>query len=250
MAKDTSWKQVGKWYDEIVSKEGHTYHREVVFPRLREWLSFDQGDAVLDLGCGQGVLARELPQEVSYLGIDLAKPLIEKAKIRSSHLFQVGDVTGSLSLSRKDFSHVFFILSLQNMKRGDKAVKNGADHLRKGGKMIVILNHPCYRIPRQSSWGIDENKKLQYRRIDRYLSPLEVPIQMHPSQKKDSAVTYSYHHPISTYVQWMVSEGLVITRLEEWHSLKLSTGGKAKMENRSRKEFPLFLALEATLPLD
>ena len=249
MKNDTSWKQVGKWYDDIVSKGGHTYHQEVIFHALKKWLSFDNGDSVLDLGCGQGILARQLPEKVSYLGLDLANPLVQKAKGYSGHKFQVGDATKPLKISKKDFSHAFMILSLQNMEKGEEAVKNGALHLKEGGKLIVILNHPCYRIPRQSSWEVDENKKLQYRRIDRYLSPLEIPIQMHPSKKEKSEKTFSYHNPLSTYVEWMVKVGFSLTRLEEWNSTKTSSGSKAKMENRARKEFPLFLALEGTLTL-
>lgn len=247
MKKDTSWKQVSKWYDEIVSRGGHTYHREVIFPELKKWYTFKKTDAILDLGCGQGVLARELPKGVYYLGIDAGKPLIQKAKEYSKHHFIVGDVTKPLNLEKKDFSHVFIILALQNMQEGEKVLLNGAKHLRKGGKLILILNHPCFRIPRQSNWGVDEEKKLQYRRIDRYFSPMEVPIQIHPSQKEKSETTFSYHHPISTYSKWMVKNGLSITKLEEWCSHKSSTGKWAKMENRARGEFPLFLAMEGTI---
>lgn len=247
MKKDTSWKQVGKWYDEIVSKGGHTFHQEVIFPELRKWVKFKKGDAILDLGCGQGILARELGGKTPYVGIDAAEPLIQKARGYSSHEFLVGDVTKPLKIDKKDFSHVFVILALQNMEEGERAIENGGKHLRKGGKLIVVLNHPCYRIPRQSSWEVDEGKKLQYRRVDRYLSPLEIPIQMHPSKKESSEKTFSYHHPLSTYVKWMVKANFSVTRMEEWHSHKLSTGKWAKMENRAREEFPLFLAIEGTI---
>lgn len=247
MKKDTSWKQVGKWYDDIVSKGGHTYHQEVIFPELKRWVKFKKGDAILDLGCGQGILARELAGKTPYVGIDAAKSLIEKARGYSKHPFHVGDVTEPLKIDRDDFSHAFIILALQNMEEGEKAILNASKHLRKGGKLIVVLNHPCYRIPRQSSWGIDEGKKMQYRRIDRYLSPLEIPIQMHPSKEAASEKTFSYHQPLSTYVTWMVQAGFSVTRLEEWRSHKSSSGKWAKMENRAREEFPLFLALEGTI---
>ncbi len=247
MRKDTAWSRVGKWYDEIVSRRGHTYHQEVIFPELKKWYKFKRSDAILDLGCGQGILARELPKGVGYVGIDAAKPLIQKAKRYSNHQFSVGDVCKPLKIEKKDFSHAFIILALQNMNEGEKAIANGAKHLRKGGKLILVLNHPCYRIPRQSSWGTDKGKKLQYRRVDRYLSTLEIPIQMHPSQKEKSEKTFSYHHPISTYVQWMVKEGFSVTKLEEWRSHKSSNGKQAKMENRAREEFPLFLAIEGTI---
>ena len=238
---------MGKWYDKIVSKRGHIYHKELIFPKIKKWYSFKKTDAILDLGCGQGVLARQLPKGTDYLGIDSAKPLIQKAKGYSKHRFIVGDVTKPLRIKQRDFSHVFIILALQNIEKGDKAILSGAKHLQKEGRLILILNHPCFRIPRQSSWGIDEEKKMQYRRIDRYLSPMEVSIQMHPSQKENSQTTFSYYHPLSTYVQWMIQAGLAITKLEEWCSPKFSTGKKAKMENRARKEFPLFLAIEGTI---
>ncbi|MBF5059202.1 class I SAM-dependent methyltransferase [Candidatus Neptunochlamydia vexilliferae] len=244
--KDTSWKQVGKWYDTLVAKEGHTYHKEVIFPRLKEWYSFGEEDAVLDLGCGQGVFARQLPKGVRYVGVDAAKSLLQKGEKRSNHRFMLGDATKPLKVEG-DFSHVFIILALQNMTDGAKAIANGAKHLRKGGTLTLVLNHPCYRIPRQSSWGVDEGRKIQYRRIDRYLSPMEIPIQMHPSKGGKSEKTFSYHVPLSTYVTWMGEAGLAITRMEEWDSPKMSTGKWAKMENRARKEFPLFLAMEGTL---
>ncbi|MDJ0652074.1 MAG: class I SAM-dependent methyltransferase [Simkaniaceae bacterium] len=247
MKEDAAWAQVSKWYDEIVSKGGHTYHKGVIFPELKKWYSFKKTDAILDLGCGQGILAREFSKEADYLGIDVAKPLIQKAKGYSKHRFIVGNVTKPLNLEKKDFSHVFIILALQNMEDGEIAIRNGAKHLRTGGKLILILNHPCFRLPRQSSWAVDDGKKLQYRRIDRYCSPMKIPIQMHPSKKERSEKTFSYHHPISTYVEWMVKSGLVITKVEEWCSHKSSIGKWAKMENRARKEFPLFLALEGTI---
>jgi hypothetical protein len=37
--------------------------------------------------------------------------------------------------------------------------------------MVLLLTHPCFRVPRQSGWGWDEQRKLQYRRVDRYLTP-------------------------------------------------------------------------------
>ena len=39
--------------------------------------------------------------------------------------------------------------------------------------------------------------------------------------------------------------GFVIQLIEEWGSDKSSVGSAARMENRSRQEFPLFLALKA-----
>lgn len=240
MEKDTSWKEVGKWYDRIVSKEGHYFHQEVIFPHLLKWLKLKPGDALLDLGCGQGVLSRHLPKGTTYYGLDLAPNLIEKAKgYTEPQNFYVRDVTQPLNLDRKDFAAAVFVLSLQNMGHPEKAIEQAHSHLRKDGKLTLILNHPCFRIPRQSHWEIDPVKKMQSRKIDRYMTPMEIPIDV------QGVKTLSFHYSLSQICSFLFEAGFAITRLEEWISNKASTGKWAKMENRAREEFPLFLALEA-----
>ena len=245
--KDSSWKRVGKWYDTLVTEKGHYYHQTIILPTLLSWLSLKQGDSILDLACGQGVLARHLPEGVTYYGLDAAQPLIKHAKSYSKnprHHFLLQDIEKPFHIDHKQFDSAALILAFQNIKHPQKALQNASTYLKKGGKMVLALNHPCYRIPRQSSWGIDEKKGVQYRRIDRYMSSLDIPIDMHPSEKNKKTTTLSFHWPLSKISQYIFQSGLVITRLEEWCSNKKSVGRKAKMENRAREEFPLFLGIE------
>ncbi len=132
------------------------------------------------------------------------------------------------------------------MEQGAAAIQTAARHLKKKGKLLMVLNHPCFRIPRQSEWGVDAQKKLQYRRINSYLSPQKIPIQTQPGKGEQSATTFSYHHPLSDYSLWLQQANFSIAHLEEWCSDKKSEGSQAKMEDRARKEIPLFLAIIAT----
>ena len=241
---NTSWESSHKWYDSIVGEKGHYYHEHVVLPSSLKLLDLKAGDCLLDLGCGQGVLSRHLPPQVDYVGIDASPSLIKEAKKRSQKEFYVGDITHHLSLKRP-FSHAALILVIQNLEDHEKALQNASQALKPGGKLLLVLNHPCFRIPRQSNWGVDEAKKLQYRRIDLYMSSLKIPIQTHPSAGEKSSTTWSFHHPLSTYTEALTKTGFVIGKMEEWISDKKSTGAKARMENRSREEFPLFLAILA-----
>jgi len=239
----TSWESSAKWYDEAVGEKGHYYHEHVILPNLLKIMGLNLKSKVLDVACGQGILARHIPKGIPYFGIDISPTLIQSAKEKADkklHRFQVMDATKPISLSEKDFTHATIILALQNIADPLQVLKNIEKHLAPGGKLFIVLNHPCFRIPRQSSWGIDEAKKLQYRRVDCYLSPLQIPIQTHPG-KKDEIQTLSFHHPLSSYTKWMKEAGLVIEEMEEWISDKISTGTKARMENRARTEFPLFL---------
>lgn len=245
----TSWEPVHQWYRNLVGEEGHYYHKHVILPGVLRLFHIAQAEAnsVLDLACGPGILSRVLPTSVKYIGIDASSSLVKEANRLNTCQncrFLVGDVTKSLPLPANElFSHIALILALQNIEHPLKVFQNARRHLKDNGRFVIVMNHPCFRIPRQSSWQVDEEKKLQYRRIDRYFSPMKVPIQAHPGKGAQSPATYSFHHPLSAYVQWLQEAGFVIETMEEWCSDKLSTGKAAKMENRSRAEIPLFLAL-------
>jgi ubiquinone/menaquinone biosynthesis C-methylase UbiE len=245
----TSWQSVEKWYDTTVGEAGHYYHQHVVIPGVLKLLSLKDAEAsVLDLACGQGILGRQLSSKIHYVGLDIAPSFIKAARNydkNPKHQYLVADVTNPLPLKNQTFSHTALILAVQNIEFPDKAFRHAAQHLELNGSFIIVLNHPCFRIPRQSSWGIDESNKLQYRRINRYMSPLKIPLHAHPSQGEHSASTWSFHHPLSAYTHWLKEAGFTIELMEEWISDKTSTGKAARMENRSRDEFPLFLAILA-----
>jgi ubiquinone/menaquinone biosynthesis C-methylase UbiE len=245
--KNTSWSPVAKWYTGIVGDSGHYFHEHVIFPHLKFLLDPKASESVLDVGCGQGVYARTLPHNVDYTGIDSSKELIVEAKKltkNAKQVYFVADATKGLPVPADSFNHVVCILALQNMRDGASAIANMGTALKAGGDLTLVINHPSFRIPRQSSWGKDEANKLEYRRVNRYLSPLEIPINAHPGLS-DSAMTWTYHQPLEYYVKALKSAGLVVTDIEEWTSDKVSAGPAARAENRARAEFPLFMAIKA-----
>ncbi|GAB4027905.1 MAG: class I SAM-dependent methyltransferase [Candidatus Microgenomates bacterium] len=247
----TSWGKVASWYNKLVGNSGHYYHEKIIFPNLKRIYQPKNGHKVLDVGCGQGVYGRLLPSNIEYTGIDISKELILEAKkldLSKSHSYFVADATDALPVESDRYDLAISILALQNMKDARRAIAEMARAVKVGGKIILVLNHPAFRIPRQSSWGVDEKNKLEYRRINRYLSSLNVPINAHPG-RKNSPITWSYHQPISYYVNAMVQAGCPVTNLAEWVSDKQSQGKAGKMENRARNEFPLFLLLEGTKSL-
>jgi ubiquinone/menaquinone biosynthesis C-methylase UbiE len=243
----TSWQNVSRWYGELVGKEGHYFHQHVILPHGLSLLELRDDSSLLDLACGQGVLSRQIPPGVYYEGIDAAPGLISQAKRldkNKKHIYTVADVSRKLPVKKNDFSHAALILALQNIKDPAGPLRNARLHLRKGGKLLIVLNHPCFRIPRQTSWEVDEQNKIQYRRVNLYLSALEIPISS-PGKGEASEVVWSYHLPLAEYSRQLSENGFVIEKLEEWASDKSSAGAAAKMENRARNEFPLFLAILA-----
>lgn len=258
MSHSTSWQHVHSWYNSITGVKGHYFHEHVILPRVLSLIKNSNSQSVIDLACGNGILGRSLPN-IRYLGIDSAPGLIEHAKkndAKKHHWYMTGDMTRTLTEtfitnSLPDwnapllFDAATCILALQNIQDGSRVIENISHFVKEQGLFILVLNHPSFRIPRQSGWGIDEKNKLQYRKIMKYMSPLEIPITMNPGQKTASHITWSYHYPLSTYTQWLKQSGFVISDMEEWTSDKESVGKAAKMENTARNEIPLFLCIVA-----
>lgn len=248
----TSWEKVHAWYDKSVGDEGHYYHQHVVLPGVIKLLDLPKESTrihLLDLACGNGVLAHRIPAYAHYTGIDVAPSLIKAAcknDTAAHHNYLVGDITQPLPTKQTDYTHAAIVLAVQNLEHPHQAFHNAAKHLQTGGKLVIAMNHPCFRIPRQSSWKVDEAQKIQFRRIDRYSTAMKIPIHTNPSKGNQSETTWSFHHPLASYAQWLNEAGFAIDLIEEWHSDKLSTGKMATMENRSREEIPLFLAIRAT----
>lgn len=245
MKQDQGWEAGAKWYDSIVGKEGHLYHQELIIPKLKELLPKNPF-SLIDLGCGQGFLANHFPQ-AQYVGIDVSKTLIQTAKKAFPNKeFYEHDLTKPITNINKTFDIALFLLSLQDILEPSCALKQAFSLLKKGGKLILVLNHPLFRIPRQSSWGIDEEKNLQFRRIDRYMTPLKIPMQLAPSKGEKSKTVNHHHFSLSTLSEWLYSAGFTIEIIQEWVSNKMSQGKYAKRENRAREEFPLFMTVIAS----
>ncbi|MBI4281536.1 class I SAM-dependent methyltransferase [Candidatus Uhrbacteria bacterium] len=265
--QQTSWGGVADWYDGLIEGEG-TYQKDVILPNIVRLLNPKKGETILDVGCGQGFFAREFAKMgANVIGVDVAPELIALAKknVPSAQLHVASaDVmpfvkTGSVSVAT-------IILALQNIENVDRVFAECARALKPHGRLLIVMNHPAFRIPKHSSWGWDPStphqpstssggtgqagsghELTQYRRIDEYLSESRTNIQMHPGENP-TATTLSFHRPLQWYMKLLAKHGFAVTRLEEWISNKKSQKGpRAVAEDTARKEIPLFLFLEGKI---
>lgn len=245
----TSWEGVSDWYADYLAKPG-TMQAEIVFPGVIRLLDSTSTDTHLDLACGEGSFAQMLLRKtgLALTGLDASPSLIENAKQRrlKHAAFLVGDATNFAHLfPARSFDSASCILAIQNIQPLAPVFRDVAKVLKSGGRFVFVMNHPCFRQPRQSGWGWDETRKLQYRRVDRYAHAYEMPIIAHPGSAPH-VKTYSYHRPLTEYISALSAAGFVVDALEEWTSNKVSDSGpRAKAENIAREEIPLFLALRA-----
>lgn len=249
MHKSTSWGKVADWYDNLIEKSNDSYQKQLILPNLIRLVEAKREEVILDLACGQGFFAREFSKvSAKVIGVDASQELIDLARQYRSDLtieYHVSEAHKLDFLQNETVDKVLIILSLQNIENVREVIKEISRVLKSKGKLFIVLNHPVFRIPKASSWGWDEAKKTQYRRLDSYLSESKEQIQMHPGDKPWKK-TISFHRPLQYYFKTLNKNGMFISRLEEWSSHKTSEPGPKKVaEDRARHEFPLFLFLEA-----
>ena len=237
----SGWDNVSNWYDGWVGKDGSDHHRKLAIPALLNLIDLQPETHLLDIGCGTGVLAPHVTEaEARYTGIDISRKLVRKAQRYhpASGTFMVGDAR---HLQRHIRAHTVdvcaYLLSIQDMNPLDDVLRCAAGVLRDGGLVAIVMTHPCFRIPRQSGWGYEQERKLQYRRIDRYLTPLKIPMKQHRH-----GATISFHRPLQTYINTLAACGLLVDKLDE---ITTYQSGSSRAERRANGEFPLFMALRA-----
>ena len=247
-AAKTGWEQVSDWYGGHMA-ENDSLLKTVVYPGVLKLLTPEKGKQYLDIACGEGAFTRLLVGSgFKTFGFDASPSLIERAQrlAPTNAKYAVGDATRFAKLCNGlKFDGAACLMAIQNIDPIAPVFHDAAAVLALGAPLVIVMNHPSFRIPRQSAWGFEEARQIQYRRIDMYMSSLTIPILAHPGADR-SIKTVSYHRPLSAYINALGANGFAVTALEEWTSNRISDSGPiAKAENRARHEFPMFLALRA-----
>ena len=244
---NSSWGKVAGWYDTMLEKNIDTYQMQVILPNLMRVLDLKKGEKVIDIACGQGFFTRACAEAGALpTGADISPELIALAREQSPKEISFYATPATELGFAKDGSYdtALIVLAIQNIEQMDAAFAEAARVLMGEGRMILVINHPAFRVLKHSSWGFDEATQSQYRRVDRYLSGEKVLVDMHPG-KKDGEQTVSYHRSLQDISKSLRKNGFAITRLEEWISHRVSEKGpRQNAEDTARKEIPLFMMIE------
>lgn len=257
-SSSTSWGGVAEWYDEYLQDE-NTYQAKVIVPNLMRILAvidMSSTSKVLEIGCGQGYFLKTILDNVKHnslphlQGIDISSKLLDIAHkdLGTGVLLTHTEASKLGHIKDKSIDQIFSVLALQNMSDLDSVVKEVKRVMTVKGQFVVVINHPAFRVPKQSDWHTSLERNAQGRVVYTYMSDKKFAIDMHPGHSAAGAKvqeTYSFHHPLQYYAKTFAKYGLCISRIEEWISHKISEDGpKKRMEDESRKEIPMFMCLE------
>ena len=209
-----------KWYGRY-TEFGDSNRQYVIDPTIFRMLGQVEGKRILDAGCGNGYLCRLLSKRgAEMVGVDVSRRSIEIAEaIERKEPMNIRYYVGSIcNLSMCDddtFDAVVSNLVLQDLQDLDKAVKELHRVLKPRGKLVLSIMHPCFSSPPVHGWvrkppDSDRKEDRLYWKVDRYFDRV-----IEEWRYFDLPPLYSFHRPLSDYINTLIKNGFTITDFEE-----------------------------------
>jgi ubiquinone/menaquinone biosynthesis C-methylase UbiE len=210
MSDNGLWDEHAQWWINGFTNGVDPEYEEQIIPLAMEELAGRR--IVLDVGCGDGQIARALAAQGSeVLGIDPTQLHIDIANERAGGpTYLLGSAT-QLPVPDASQDAVVACLVFEHIDEVDVAIAEVARVLKPGGQFSFFLNHPLLQTP-GSGW-IDDfilDPPEQYWRIGAYLVETETVEEV----EKDVFIRF-IHRPLSRYVNALLANGLSLERMLE-----------------------------------
>jgi SAM-dependent methyltransferase len=191
----------------------------------------------LDLGCGEGRLARDLAARGhDVVGVDRSPTMVAAAREAAPELeLHVADAA-ALPFGDEAFGLVVAFMSLQDADDLGGAVREAARVLRVGGRLCIAIVHPLNSAGTFDSEDADSPFTIRGSYLDStfYVDELT---------RDGLDITFvSAHRPLEAYTDTITDAGLVIERLRE---PAVPEEAIARERSRRWQRLPLFLHLRA-----
>jgi ubiquinone/menaquinone biosynthesis C-methylase UbiE len=216
------WDQMAEWWDEKLGDEGDLWHRTLIDPPLIRLVDRVEGLRVLDLACGNGYLSRRFARQGAIVtGVDTNAPIIERARGREEQgplgiAYHVADASHLDMFEDNSHDLVICNMALMDIENAAGAIQEVARVLRKQGRFIASLSHPCFDKVNTSGWEIEQIYPTTtiWRKMSRYreIAADELPWLQIPGKVVS---TRAHHRPLSWYFHAFRDAGLVVANFEE-----------------------------------
>lgn len=220
------WNQKAHFWDALHGDFGNSFHQRLVEPSVLQLLELKEGEAVLDVGCGNGALARRLAERGARVtAFDFSEELIRLASARSAELspaidFSVIDGTDEvamLALGAGCFDAITCTMALMDMPTIEPLFRAAARTLRPGGRFVFSTQHPAFN----SNNPIFVHEKEDRDGVvgDHYAVKLRAYLDMPPVKGAgapgEPSPHYYYHRPLSELLGAAFAVGFVLDGLLE-----------------------------------
>ncbi|XLS27854.1 class I SAM-dependent methyltransferase [Flavobacteriaceae bacterium M23B6Z8] len=163
----SSWNKNAKEWINVIT-EGQIASRKFTNPAILEALIKHRGKKILDLGCGEGWLTRELSKNGKLaVGIDGTEALIKKARQLGNENFyhlSYEDIIAKKSIPEAPYDLAAFNFCLYQKEETPVLLKEVKKALTPKGQIVIQTLHPFFlkasELPYKNQWINDAWKGL------------------------------------------------------------------------------------------
>ncbi len=244
-------RQAATWARRV--RAGEDFYRDAFnTPAFLAFLPEVAGLEVLDLGCGEGTMARVLARRGARItGIDLSEAMIALARDEETTCplgirYQVDDLSKLTSLDDGSFDLAISTMALMNCSNLAAAIAAVARVLEPGGGLAFSVLHPCFVTP-GIGWVGDDDGAEAALTVSGYFA--EDPVMERLTFDKEANETAPievprFPHRLEHYVGGLVAGGFEILKLAEPRPSEAAATAFPKLQ-RWRRDAALFLHLAA-----
>ena len=204
------WDAHSGWWQREFTDGVDPEYEEQILPLLTGWLP--EGGVVLDVGCGEGQVARAATETAStVLGADPAWTQVVEAQSRAGGpTYVCGSATG-LPFRSGIADVAVACLVFEHIADVDAALAEVARVVRPGGRFLFLLNHPLLQTP-NSGWIDDQvlDPPEQYWRIGEYLREADT-----LEEVEAGVFIRFFHRPLGRYLNGLRQVGFVLDEMVE-----------------------------------
>jgi SAM-dependent methyltransferase len=208
-----TWESIADWYAAKLAA-GSPIHRWTVTTLLRE-LPDLHGQPVLDLGCGEGLVARALAERgAQVIGVDLSERLLAHALRQEAARplgidYRLGDAHTLDRLADGCVTGVVANLSINDMPDLDLVIGAVRRVLRPGGWLVFTVPHPCFQTP-HADWIIASGGR-PARLVNAYFDETF----WRSANPEGVRRVGQWHRTVATYFNTLIEHRFTVTRMAE-----------------------------------
>lgn len=208
---------------------------------LKEMLPNFEGKRVLDIGCGFGWHCRYAADESakSVLGVDISSKMIQRAKemTTNENIKYECMALEDISFEKNKYDVVISSLVFHYVRDFDQVCKKIYNSLVEGGELIFSVEHPIFTSIHTQDWCYNSNGDIMHWPIDNYQDE-----GLRDTRFLDEHVI-KYHRTIETYINTMIKNGFVITKISEPVPPQDMVENNPYLKNEFRR--PMFLMIKS-----
>ncbi len=216
--------EFGLWYAEKQGEGGDLWHRTLIDPTLFAALGrLPAGTRVLDVGCGNGYIARRLARAgARVVGVDASSELVEYARRREREEplgveYLLGDAAHLATCADASFDVAVANMSLMDIADAEGAIREVGRAVVDRGRFVFSLSHPCFDVDTRSAWVVESGTSGEptvFRKVTGYRTPHSDRFlwRLGPDRTR---YTVGYHRPLEWYSRALRAGGWAIVGLSE-----------------------------------